>query len=239
MQDKTISEHKQLLETISRADFPRSAAVLNSTFITGRSVQYTIEMSKLAAARKFRPRNYTNLELDLAILTSGSRSTYALSQYGVLPSRRTLDNYAQKVYVAAQVGRVTLADLERSIEAAFLAPRRERLQASGAAEPKRVRWPSDETQIQDAPSLIELAGEEFTVGGFCVEDTSREDVVLKADGYDSVLALAQKYREGKRHLARQVHLSGFSVAGEHGLIPVLAGAPTCKSQTTTTAADML
>ncbi|KZV70513.1 hypothetical protein PENSPDRAFT_579192, partial [Peniophora sp. CONT] len=236
---KTVHDHEDLLTTIAKVDYKRTAALLNSTFLSDRSIAYTIEKLNDAALGKYKPRNYTELELDLAIIVKSNRNTYALNQAGGLPSRRTVDNYARKVHIEPQIGDVTAADLERAIEIGFLAPRREQFKASGAAMPTRKRGhiEKDESQVEDCPRLGHLPGEKCAVAGFCVECTPREALMLSPSGFASVEDLAEQYRLGKYHLAREVTLAGIAVAGEPGLVPILV-APTCKSQEKRTTADL-
>ncbi|KAK7005511.1 hypothetical protein R3P38DRAFT_2794679 [Favolaschia claudopus] len=120
---KRNNAYRLLLDSISTNDIPGLPRLLCTAKTEGWSPSKTMSKVSLAKQGKYRPRNYTDLDMDLAILIyelGGDAALYALNKSPVsLPSRHTIADKRREINLRITVGDVKLLDIMKNIEMLF------------------------------------------------------------------------------------------------------------------------
>lgn len=176
----------------------------------------------MALEGKYRPRNYSELELDLATAIyelGGGAALHALHNSPfAFPSRTTLIDRRQDFRLRISVGSVKMEDLLANIETMF---------KDVKPGHKKVGMTLSMDEIASDGRLCYLP-ETDDIAGLC-EHASKLPLVRMGTNLDVVRSVAQAVQDGQVHVGQEVFVAAFARNDDtdYGAKPVLL-LPTCK-----------
>ncbi|KAK6966853.1 hypothetical protein R3P38DRAFT_2391465, partial [Favolaschia claudopus] len=183
-------------------------------------------MSKVSLAKqgKYRPRNYTDLDMDLAILIyelGGDAALYALNKSPVsLPSRHTIADKRREINLRITVGDVKLLDIMKNIEMLF--------NNIDVGEHDKVlhTLSQDEIAGDERPCYLTETDE---IAGLCEHAAGALTTFKMGSDLTSVKAAVQAIKDGRVHVGKEFSVAAIArhAPTDYGAKPVLL-MPTCK-----------
>ncbi|KAJ7787583.1 hypothetical protein B0H14DRAFT_3579585 [Mycena olivaceomarginata] len=199
-------EWKAVFQFIGQNSIPALHRLLANAEKEGWSAVKFLEQSQLAKAGKYTAPNYTQYEIDLAILLyelGGAGAVYAMNHsIFALPSRNTIQPYRRQFKLVPSVNGLRIADIFRNITALFvLLPQRK----------------------------IDYMTETDEMGGFCIDHLAALETIKVGKDTHTVEAAVSAVKEGKVHISHETSVGAISRLYEtnYGAKPVFM-APTCK-----------
>ncbi|KAJ6629990.1 hypothetical protein B0H10DRAFT_2160337 [Mycena sp. CBHHK59/15] len=208
----------------------------------GWSANRILEHCKLAVQGKYTARNYTQYEIDLAILLfelGGGGAIYAMNHsIFALPSRNTIQPYRREANLMPSTNGVRVAEIAGNISALF-GPWQSHNGETSVGAP--VDGPSGAPAIfGHTLSFDEIATERKIdympetdeMGGFCLEHLPALDTIKVGKDTQTVEAAVAAVREGKIHISHETSVGAISCLSEtgYGARPVFMGS-SCKTGT--------
>lgn len=181
-----------------------------------------LERVEAAADGRYRPRNYTDTDYDLAAYLyecGGGAAVHAANHsYLALPSEQAIRPMRRNFALRISSSGIRVGDHEQNISMHFR-PREE--QSSCAPRPQRrragVSLAIDETAGQGQPCYLPCTDE---IGGMCLEHILRylaeHGSVTMGDKLSDAMAIAQAVREGKIHVGKEFTCAAINVLTEEG-----------------------
>jgi predicted RecA/RadA family phage recombinase len=191
---------------------------------------------ELAIEGKYHARNYTDLDVDLAILIyelGGGAALHALNHSPIqLPSRHTIADVRRQHRLRITVGDVKMSDILENIEILFK-------NDIDVGEFTHVGHTLSQDEIASDARLCYLP-ETDEIGGLCEHAITELDTFKMGSDLTSVRATAKAVREGRVHVGKEFSVAAFSRHAEtdYGAKPVLL-LPTCKQGSWQSSAQLL
>ncbi|KAJ6626243.1 hypothetical protein B0H10DRAFT_1942079 [Mycena sp. CBHHK59/15] len=236
-----LEEFTDVIEFIGKNAhaIPALHRLLANTAEYGWSAKRILEHCKLAVDGKYTARNYTQYEIDLAILLyelGGGGAVYAMNHsIFALPSRNTIQPYRRHANLMPSLNGVRVTDISGNISALF-GPR----ESHGGASIVGTAPTGTPTIFGHTLSFDEIATERKIdymtatddMGGFCLEHLSALDSIKVGKDTQTVQAAVGAVREGKVHISHETSVGAISCLSEtgYGARPVFMG-PSCKTGT--------
>ncbi|KAK7002388.1 hypothetical protein R3P38DRAFT_3605442, partial [Favolaschia claudopus] len=232
---KRLDEYANVMQFLGDNAYriPAIHRLLCNASANGWSPTRTLEHCKLAAEGKYTARNYSQYEVDLAVLLSelgGGGAVYALNHsIFTLPSRNTIRPYRREANLMPSINGVGAAEISRNISALFGPRESHSDQASHVEEeddPYGFSLSFDEVA---AERRIDYFPETDEMGGFCLEHRAALDSIKVGTNTQTVEAAVTAVREGKVHISHEISVGAISRLSEtgYGAKPVFMG-PSCK-----------
>ena len=211
-----------LLSLIGTHDVPGLPRIFKNAKLRNWSAERLLKMIRMALAGKYCPRNYSELELDLATTIyelGGGAALHALHNSPfAFPSRMTLLDRRHDFRLRISVGSVMMVDLLANIEMVFkdIKPGH-----------KKVGITLSMDEVASDGRLCYLT-ETDHIAGLC-EHARELPSVKMGDNLDVVRNIARAVKEGLVHIGQEVFVAAFARNDEtdYGAKPVLL-LPTCK-----------
>ncbi|KAJ7702667.1 hypothetical protein B0H17DRAFT_1194559 [Mycena rosella] len=227
--------YKQLFELISTREVPGLSRLLSNAQKEGWSASKTVAKAELAIDGKYHPKNFTELDKDLAILIyelGGGAALHALNKAPImLPSRHTIADIRCQHNLRITVGDVNISDILENIEILF-----------GDVDPGdcgRVCITLSQDEIAGDGRLCYL-DETDEIGGLCEHAMTKLKTFKMGEDLTSVEAAVKAIRAGDIHVGKEFSVAAFSrhAPTDYGAKPVLL-MPTCKKGSTQSSAEIL
>ncbi|KAJ6622122.1 hypothetical protein B0H10DRAFT_2214720 [Mycena sp. CBHHK59/15] len=117
---KQADEYKNLFDLLSNNEVPGLSRLLSNAKREGWSPSKTSEKTKLAIKGEYHTRNYTEFDVDLAILIyelGGGAALQALNKAPIrLPSRHTIADVCRKLSLRITISDVKVSDILENIK---------------------------------------------------------------------------------------------------------------------------
>ncbi|KAK7021670.1 hypothetical protein R3P38DRAFT_3196488 [Favolaschia claudopus] len=228
-----LSEWKDLFHFIAQNPTRISALhrLLANAEKEGWGPAKILEQCQLSAAGNYTARNYSQYEIDLAILLyelGGGGAIHAMNHsVFALPSRNTIQPYRRQFNLVPCVSGVKFTEISRNITSLF-GPRTRR---EGEVDPLPPVKCGHTLSIDEvaADRHIDWMTETDEMGGFCLEHVSKLETVKIGKDLRSVEAAVAAVKEGTVHVAQEICVAAIShlYGTDYGAKPVYMG-PTCK-----------
>jgi hypothetical protein len=191
---------------------------------------------ELAINGKYHARNYTDLDVDLAVLIyelGGGAALHALNHSPVmLPSRHSIADVRREHRLRITVGEVKITDILENIEILF----KDDIEVG---EFNRVGHTLSQDEIASDARLCYLE-ETDEIAGLCEHASTELETFKMGTDLTTVHATAKAVREGRVHVGKEFSVAAFSRHAEtdYGAKPVLL-LPTCKQGSWQMSAQLL
>ncbi|KAJ6599974.1 hypothetical protein DFH09DRAFT_1271514 [Mycena vulgaris] len=211
-----LADFKALFQFLGLNSVPALHRVLANAVQEGWSAKKLLQQCQLAVQGKYTARNYTQYDIDLAILIyelGGAGTLYAMNHsIFALPSRNTIQPYRRQHNIVPSVAE----------------PRRWRSGPQGPDEPilhghtLSFDELATERRIDYMPATDEM-------GGFCLEHLDALKTVKIGKDTKTVEEAAEAVREGRVHISHETSVGAISRLSQtnYGAKPVFMG-PSCK-----------
>ncbi|KAK7005448.1 hypothetical protein R3P38DRAFT_3604669 [Favolaschia claudopus] len=228
-----LSEWIELFHFIGQnsGSIPPLHRLLGNAEKEGWSATKILEYCRLAHAGQYTARNYTQAEIDLAMLIyelGGAGAIYALNHsIFALPSRNTIQPYRRQLNLLPSVSGLRFTDIFRNITTLF-GPRTRHEGEAELLPPVKCGHTVSVDEVA-ADRNIDLMHETDEMGGFCLEHVSKLETVKIGKDLRSVEAAVAAVKEGTVHVAQEICVAAIShlYGTDYGAKPVYMG-PTCK-----------
>ncbi|KAK7007147.1 hypothetical protein R3P38DRAFT_3212810 [Favolaschia claudopus] len=228
-----LSEWIELFHFIGQnsGSIPALHRLLGNAEKEGWSATKILEYCRLAHAGQYTARNYTQAEIDLAMLIyelGGAGAIYALNHsIFALPSRNTIQPYRRQLNLLPSVSGLRFTDIFRNITTLF-GPRTHHEGEAELLPPVKCGHTVSVDEVA-ADRNIDLMHETDEMGGFCLEHVSKLETVKIGKDLRSVEAAVAAVKEGTVHVAQEICVAAIShlYGTDYGAKPVYMG-PTCK-----------
>ncbi|KAJ7620027.1 hypothetical protein B0H17DRAFT_1340775 [Mycena rosella] len=232
---KSVDDYKKLFDLISNSQVPGLSRLLSNAKKEGWSPSKTSEKTALAIKGEYHARNYTEFDIDLAILIyelGGGAALYALNKAPVmLPSRHTIADVRRQHSLRITVGEVKVSDILENIEVLFndIEP----------GEYDRVGHTLSQDEIAGDGRLCYLEDTD-EIGGLCEHATSRLKTFKMGSDLTSIGDAVKAIRADEIHVGKEFSVAAFSrhAPTDYGAKPVLL-MPTCKKGSWQSSAQIL
>ncbi|KIJ09541.1 hypothetical protein PAXINDRAFT_87327, partial [Paxillus involutus ATCC 200175] len=219
----TLGTHSALVMALSQSDAPWLRHILQTLHKNGASIHAILRRIEDAIANGYKPRGYSQDEIDLSILiyrVGGSNLLSALNQRLCLPAVRTICNGSSAVKIAPTIGSITSENISKNIRSVVIGPRA----TASLTALRGVSLMTDETALDEAATYHPA---ENGVGGYCWKHAG--NVYPFLDTYESAEQLALKLSAGDIHLGKEMTVVVAHCFGEDITYPILA-TPSCKEE---------
>ncbi|KAJ7479108.1 hypothetical protein FB451DRAFT_1131301 [Mycena latifolia] len=232
---RAAEEYKELFNLVSDNQVPGLPRLLSNAKKEGWSPLKTSEKITLAIKGEYHPRNYTEFDVDLAILIyelGGGAALYALNKAPVmLPSRHTIADVRRQHSLRITVGDVKVTDILENIETLFndIEP----------GEYNRVGHTLSQDEIAGDGRLCYLEDTD-EIGGLCEHASSRLKTFKMGADLTSIEDTVKAIRAGDIHVGKEFSVAAFSrhAPTDYGAKPVLL-MPTCKKGSWQSSAQLI
>ncbi|KAJ7699599.1 hypothetical protein B0H17DRAFT_1129209 [Mycena rosella] len=232
---KSVDDYKKLFDLISNSQVPGLSRLLSNANKEGWSPSKTSEKTALAIKGEYHARNYTEFDIDLAILIyelGGGAALYALKKAPImLPSRHTIADVRRQHSLRITVGEVKVSDILENIEVLFndIEP----------GEYDRVGHTLSQDEIAGDGRLCDLEDTD-EIGGLCEHATSRLKTFKMGSDLTSIEDAVKAIRADEIHVGKEFSVAAFSrhAPTDYGAKPVLL-MPTCKKGSWQSSAQIL
>ncbi|KAL1713428.1 hypothetical protein EV715DRAFT_167478, partial [Schizophyllum commune] len=213
---------EKIFEVLRNNEVPAVHRLLRASHNRRESADALLERVEAAADGRYRPRNYTDTDYDLAAYLyecGGGAAVHAANHsYLALPSEQAIRPMRRNFALRISSSGIRVGDHEQNISMHFR-PREE--QSSCAPRPQRrragVSLAIDETAGQGQPCYLPCTDE---IGGMCLEHILRylaeHGSVTMGDKLSDAMAIAQAVREGKIHVGKEFTCAAINVLTEEG-----------------------
>ncbi|KAJ7232378.1 hypothetical protein C8J57DRAFT_1579011 [Mycena rebaudengoi] len=230
-----LSEWQEAFHFIGQNSIPALHRLLANAEKEGWSAKKLLHQSQLANDGKYTARNYTQYDIDLAILLyelGGGGAVYAMNHsIFALPSRNTIQPYRQQHNLMPSVSGLKLADISSNISALFGSRTRRDAKTSDTLveEPPTICGHTLSFDELATERKIDYMTETDEMGGFCLEHVSVLETVKVREDTRAVEAAVTAVKDGKVHISHETCVGAISRLSEtgYGAKPVFMG-PSCK-----------
>lgn len=226
-----------MFEFIGTTQVPALHRILSNAHKEGWAIKKLRSKLQLAAAGEYTARNYSQYEIDLAILLyelGGGGAVHAMNHsIFVLPSLKTIQPHRRQHKITLSIHGLKFSDISQNISALFGS----RISFDDGTE-LAVDVPP--TRYGHTLSFDELATERRIdymtatddMGGFCLEHLDGLETVKVGKDIRTVEAAVAAVRDGKVHIAHEASVGAISSYSRtnYGARPVYV-ASTCKKGT--------
>ncbi|KAJ7458447.1 hypothetical protein FB451DRAFT_1406225 [Mycena latifolia] len=232
---KRLRAYKQLFELISTNEVPGLPRLFSNAHKEGWSPTKTAEKTQLAIEGKYHPRNYTELDIDLAILIyelGGGAALHALNKPPImLPSRHTIADIRRQHNLRITVGDVRISDILENIEMLF--------SDIDAGEYSRVGHTLSQDEIDGDGRLCYL-DETDEIAGLCEHANTNLKTFKMGTDLTSIEETVKAIRAGEIHVGKEFSVAAFSrhAPTDYSAKPVFL-MPTCKKESAESSAQIL
>ncbi|KAJ7659168.1 hypothetical protein DFH06DRAFT_1406208 [Mycena polygramma] len=244
---RKLSDCQEILHFMGTTRIPALHRILANAAEDKWSLNKLREYLKAAAHGKYFARNYTQYEIDLAILLyelGGAGAVHAMNHsMFVLPSLRTIQPHRRQHKITPSVSGLQFTDISKNISETGKGRKDwQRKEADGGGR-KEVDTPMIRgcfykwTLCGHTLSFDELAAERRIdymtatdqMGGFCLEHLNGLETIKVGKGIETVEAAVEAVKEGKVHIAHEISVGAIShlARTNYGAKPIYMG-PTCK-----------
>ncbi|KAJ7759828.1 hypothetical protein B0H14DRAFT_2634356 [Mycena olivaceomarginata] len=226
-----FSEWKAVFQFIGQNSIPALHRLLANAEKEGWSAVKILEQSQLAKAGKYTARNYTQYEIDLAILLyelGGAGAVYAMNHsIFALPSRNTIQPYRRQFKLVPSVNSLRFADVSRNITTLF-GPHTRRDEKADSFPPIQCCHTLSFDELATEHKIDHMT-ETDEMGGFCIDHITALETIKVGKDTRTVEAAVSAVKEGKVHISHETSVGAISRLYEtnYGAKPVFM-APTCK-----------
>ncbi|KAK6977109.1 hypothetical protein R3P38DRAFT_2436017, partial [Favolaschia claudopus] len=228
---KKIDEYHALIQFLGTHSVPGLHRIFPNALNEGWGIKALFERIQAAFHRRYTPRNYTQYEIDLAILLyelGGGSAVYAMSHsIFALPSLNTLQPYRRQLRPRPCLTHPDIVTISNNISAVFGSHKEKGGIIRGGPEKKCMHGLmldelAIERQIGYDPSTDEMVG-------FCLEHIKPLDTLLVGKDTRTVEAAVAAVKDGQVHIAHEATVAaiGHLTRNDYGAKPVFVG-PTCK-----------
>ncbi|KAJ6533880.1 hypothetical protein DFH09DRAFT_932574 [Mycena vulgaris] len=228
---RRLSDFTQTFQFMGQNSIPALHRLLTNADKEGWSAKKTLQQCKLAVAGDYTARNYTQYEIDLAILMyelGGGGAVYALNHsIFALPSRNTIQPYRRQHNLVLSINGLRMSDISRNIAALF-GPhiRRDAGKSADMIDPPPiVRGHTLSFDELATERKIDYFPETDEMGGFCVEHVSTLKTVKVGKDTHTVEEAVAAVKEGSLHISHETSVGAISRLYEtgYGAKPVFMG----------------
>ncbi|KAK6969185.1 hypothetical protein R3P38DRAFT_3504625 [Favolaschia claudopus] len=226
-----LAEWRELFSFIGQNSIPALHRLLANANKEGWSPVNTLEHCQLAKAGKYTARNYTDYEINLAILLyelGGGAAVHAMNHsIFALPSRNTIQPYRQDFKLIPSVSGLRFTDISQNITTLFGShPSREG--ESDVSPPEKCGHTLSLDELAADPR-IDFMPETDEMGGLCLEHLSELETVKVGKDLQAVEAAVAAVKAGKVHVSHEVCVGAIShlYGTNYGAKPIFMGL-TCK-----------
>ncbi|KAJ7203197.1 hypothetical protein C8J57DRAFT_1621238 [Mycena rebaudengoi] len=235
-----LADFVELFQYTGQNSIPGLHRLLSNAQKEGWSAAKTLHHCKLGVDGKYTPKNYTQYEIDLAILLEelgGLGAVYAMNHsIFALPCRNTIRPYRRQHNLVPSVKGVRFTEISDNITAMFGTHKTRDVLTSGTegcatnSEEIPMKYPHtlsfDEIATERKIDYMTATDE---MGGFCLEHVSILETVRVGKDTETVETAVAAVKEGKIHIAPETSVGAISRLSEtnYGAKPVFLG-PTYK-----------
>jgi hypothetical protein len=204
-------------------DIPGLHRILKNSKCWGWSVEKLLDKARQALDGKYHPKNFSDLEFDLAIVIyelGGAAALYALHKSPfAFPARETLVNRRQDFKLRITVGPVKMSDIMANIETVFK-------DIKPGHRKSGMTLMMDEVACDMRPCYLADTDE---IAGLCEHAGTELPSVKMGKNLDVLRTVQKSIRDDKVHIAREAFVAAISRNddSDYGAKPVLL-MPTCK-----------
>ncbi|KAJ6603726.1 hypothetical protein B0H10DRAFT_1957784 [Mycena sp. CBHHK59/15] len=232
-----LSDYTAVFDFIGTTQVPALHRILSKVHKEGWAIKKLRSMLQLATDGEYTARNYSQYEIDLAILLyklGGGGAVHAMNHsIFVLPSLKTIQPHRRQHKITPSIHGLKFSDISRNISALFGS----RISFDDGTE-LAVDVPP--TRYGHTLSFDKLATEcridymtaTDDMGGFCLEHLDGLETVKVGKDIRMVEAAVAAVRDGKVHIAHEASVGAISSYSRtnYGARPVYV-ASTCKKGT--------
>ncbi|KAJ6559761.1 hypothetical protein B0H19DRAFT_1069490 [Mycena capillaripes] len=210
---KKIMAFKILLDRMSSNDVPGLPRLLSTGKKEGWGISKIDSKVALAIEGKYHPRNYTDLDIDLAMIIyelGGGAALHALNKAPIsLPSRYTIMDARREISLRITVGSMLFKNVD-------------------VGEYDKVLHTLSQDEIAGDGRLCYLEDTD-EIAGLCEHAITELTTFKMGSDLTSVHAAAKAVREGRIHVGKEFSVAAFArhAPTDYGAKPVLL-MPTCK-----------
>ncbi|KAJ7236387.1 hypothetical protein C8J57DRAFT_1569718 [Mycena rebaudengoi] len=232
---KNNDEYKNLFDIIADNDVPGLPRLISNSKTQGWGVSKTSEKALQAVKGEYHPKNFTELDMDLGILTyelGGGAALYALNKSPfMLPSRHTIADVRREISLHITVGDVKISDILENIEVLF--------NDIDSGDCDRVGITLSQDEIAGDGRLCYLDDTD-EIAGLCEHAASRLKTFKMGTDLTVVEEVVKAIRTGEIHVGKEFSVAAFSrhAPTDYGAKPVLL-MPTCKKGSWQSSAEIL
>ncbi|KAJ7658036.1 hypothetical protein B0H17DRAFT_1145739 [Mycena rosella] len=200
---RRLGEFTELFQFLGDDSVPALHRVLSNAVEQGWSAKKLLQQCQLAVQGKYTAHNYTQYDIDLAILIyelGGAGTLHAMNHsIFALPSRNTIQPYRRQHNLVPSVANVNFSDISTNISALF------------------------------GPSLSRGGDGATRWAAFCLEHLDALKTVQVGKDTQTVEAAVAEVRAGRVHISHETSVGAISRLSEigYGAKPVFMG-PSCK-----------